>query len=245
MSHRPQKYKNPPIQEAVCEIHLALPNPLTPEEISKIGPVWKAAYPNQQSVEEKVLRVEIALGSSKTSEEPAGRKLVARSADGRDIAQMAPLLLAVNRLPPYAGWDESFRSTIIERFGEAHSIFGFGGISNVVLRYINRIELPEAPIVWDKWFKAGPPLPKSLDGDPQIFQSHSQLQLSGGMTALINFGVLQGAPIPIVMLDISVVFGATVPIEDLRSTLDKVHFPHNVLFESYLTDSLRSIFHPI
>jgi len=245
MSHRPQKYKNPPIQEAVCEIHLALPKPLTPEEINKIGPVWKAAYPNQQSVEEKVLRVEIALGSSKTSEEAVGRKLVARSAEGLDLCQLAPSLLAVNRLPPYAGWEESFRSTIIDRFQEAHSILGFGGISNVVLRYINRIEVPESPIVWDKWFKAGPPIPSSLAGDPQVFQSHTQLQLDQGMTALINFGVLQGVAAPTVMLDIAVVFGANVPIKDLRSTLDKVHSPHNVLFESYLTDSLRSIFHPL
>jgi len=240
-----RKYSNPPIQEAVCEIHPVLQKPLNREEIDRMGPIWKKDYPHQQTVEEKALRVEIALGKSQTSEEIVGHKLFAKSEDGKNIVQLASSLFAVNRLPPYGGWEETFRDIILQRFNEAHSLLGFRAISRINLRYINRIELPEATLIWKQWFTTSLPIPSVLPGEPLFFQSHTQLPLKDGLLANINFGILPGAKIPTVMLDIDVVWQGDVPIGELPSMLDKVHSPHNLIFESYLTDNLRTVFKPI
>jgi len=240
-----RKYRNPPIQEAVCEVHFVHPKPLSQQEITQMGEHWKKDYPQQQVVEEKALRLEIALGKSQTSEEVLGHKLLARSNDGKDIVQLGASLLAVNRLPPYAGWEETFREVIQQRFREAFSVFGFSAISRLNLRYINRIEVPESPLVWRRWFMTAPPIPVSLAGEPQFFQSQTQLPLVDDLVATINFSTIPGASKPIVMLDIDVLWQGKIPIEGLASALDKVHLPHNVLFESYLTDSLRAVFDPL
>lgn len=226
-------------------MHFILPKALSKEEIGGMASSWKKDYPQQQIVEEKALRLEITLGKSMTSEEILGHKLLARSDDGKDIVQLGAALLAVNRLPPYAGWEETFRSVILKRFEEAFSTFKFIGISRLNLRYINRIELPESPLVWKHWFTTAPPIPTMLPGEPQFFQSQTQLPLTDGLVATINFSTLPQTPKPIVMLDIDVVWQRKMSIEELPSALDKVHLPHNVIFESYLTDSLRAVFDPI
>lgn len=245
MTNPRRKYRNPPIQEAVCEVHPVLPKPLSKEEIDRMGPIWKKDYPHQQTVEEKALRVEIALGKSKTSEEIVGHKLFAKSEDGKNIVQLASSLFAVNRLPPYGGWEETFRDIILKRFKEAQALLGFSAISRINLRYINRIELPEAALTWKQWFATSPPIPSVLPGEPLFFQSHTQLPLDDGLLAIINFGTLPGTKTPVVMLDIDVVWQGNVLIGELPSMLDKVHSPHNLIFESYLTENLRAVFKPI
>ena len=55
----PIKYPNPPIQEAICEVHFERPEPLTPNDFKAIQPVWMASYPQQQIVAEKSFQVRV------------------------------------------------------------------------------------------------------------------------------------------------------------------------------------------
>ncbi|HSY53065.1 MAG TPA: hypothetical protein VK785_01390, partial [Opitutaceae bacterium] len=68
-----------------------------------------------------------------------------------------------------------------------------------------------------------------------------------GLGAAVNFGIYPQMPVRTseVLLDITVVWTGVAPAEELPSLLDKVHFPHNVIFESFIQDSLRAVFVPI
>jgi len=47
-----RKYPNPPIQEAICEVHFALEQPLSSDKIEQLKARLNADYPTQPISEE-------------------------------------------------------------------------------------------------------------------------------------------------------------------------------------------------
>jgi uncharacterized protein (TIGR04255 family) len=184
------RYRNPPILEAVCEIHFESALLLSPEQVLSIGPIWKQAYPNQQIIEEKNIEFQLNLESANVQTHDRGKKLLARSEDGTRIAQHSAQFLAVNQLKPYQGWSESFQSDILARLAESVELFKFERIRMVNLRYIDRLDFPQRPIVWGDWLAVGLPIPSSIPAIGGQFQSHYQQQLEPGIGVLANLVTL-------------------------------------------------------
>src|SRR4051794_36488673 len=107
------KYPNPPIQEAICEIHFSVQEPLPQEQLEQLKEVWAAEYPNQKLAEENSLKVEVGPERVQVDHNPMGHRLVCRSEDGTRLVQLSGRFLAVNQLRPYPGWEEGFRDAII------------------------------------------------------------------------------------------------------------------------------------
>jgi len=238
------KYARPPIQEAICEVHFASANPLAPEQIEQIKPVWQGGYPNQQLVTEKTLEVHLGMDKVDTQSTNVGHRLIARSADGKNLAQLGPRFLAVNRLNPYLGWEESFRATIESRAREVAQMHGFERMERIGLRYINRIGFPEKPLRWADWFAITLPVPGDLGQAGGAFQFHFEQQLSFGIQGIINFSTFIPQPEAgtSVILDIDVIWRGNEPWSQLGAILEAVHTPHHALFESYLLDKSRHLF---
>lgn len=238
------KYARPPIQEAICEVHFASANPLAPEQIEQIKPVWQSVYPNQQLVAEKTLEVHLGVDKVDTQSRNIGHKLIARSEDGKNLAQLGPRFLAVNRLSPYLGWGESFRETIESRAREVVQVYGFTSMERIGLRYINKIGFPEKPLRWADWFAIALPVPGDLGTAGGTFQFHFEQQLSPGIQGIINFLTLPPQPEAgtSVILDIDVIWRGSEPWSQLGTILEAVHTPHHDLFESYLLDKSRRLF---
>jgi len=237
------RYGRPPIQEAICEVHFASANPLAPEQIEQIKPVWRSGYPNQQLVTEKTLELHLGVDKVDTQSRNVGHKLIARSEDGKNLAQLGPKFLAVNRLDPYLGWEEAFRGTIETRAREVVQIFGFERMERIGLRYINKIGVPEKPVRWADWFAITLPVPRSLGEAGGAFQFHFEQQLSPGIQGIINFLTLppQREAGTSVILDIDVIWRGNEPWSQLGAILEAVHNPHRDLFESYLLDKTRHL----
>jgi uncharacterized protein (TIGR04255 family) len=90
------KYTNPPIQEAVFEVHFAIDQPLSKETLEKLQPVWQKSYPVQKIVEEKNLNLRLDPDGVKTDQQILGHRLVCRSNDGKRLVQLSSSFLAVN-----------------------------------------------------------------------------------------------------------------------------------------------------
>ena len=110
------------------------------------------AYPDQKISEEKNVELRMAPDGVRVEQTDLGRRLICRSSDGVRLVQLSGRFLAVNQLRPYGGWEEVFREIIIARFEEVHSRLGPFSVSRTNLRYINRIDLPQDPLVWSDWF---------------------------------------------------------------------------------------------
>jgi|SRR5580765_5747250 len=240
------RYSKPPIQEAVFEVHYNLAQPLAKEAIESLKPVWTEAYPDQKTVEEKNFNLQLGPEGIKATEHKLGNKLFCRSSDGKRLVQLSSSLLAVNQLRPYPGWDESFRDTIQQRADEVQKQIGPLQFRQMALRYINRIDIPETPLVWEHWFQFGLPVPKMDGGQPPHFQMQFDMGIADGCRLTVNAVALpvQQREISTVILDIAVVWAGT-PTDPslLAEHMEKVHRPHRLAFESYLNDNLRALFY--
>lgn len=239
------RYEAPPIQEAICELHFELPKPLDREAIQRMQAVWQSQYPNQQVVTEKSLEVRFGMEGVDTTSNEVGHKLIARSADEKDLAQMGKSFVAVNRLKPYLGWEESFRDTILQRLREVTSVYGFERISRIGLRYINRIDLPQHPARWADWFTFRPPVPADMGDCGGEFAWHFRHDLESDLKCSINFVTLpQTTPAESsVILDIDVIWRGSRLVSESPAGLETVHLPHRKLFEGYVLDKTRNLFH--
>jgi uncharacterized protein (TIGR04255 family) len=238
------KYAKPPIQEAICEIHFDVKEPLSSEQLEQLKEVWAAKYPNQKLVEEKGVKVEVGPDGVQVVHDPMGHRLVCRAEDDTRLVQLSGRFIAVNQLKPYPGWEEGFRDTITARAGEAQSHLGPFDIARTGLRYINKIEIPQAPFVWEDWFKFRLPVPKLRGALRGPFQMRFEQQLKRECKLIVNCVSLPstGDCTPVI-LDLDVVWiGKPKPAASLPKLLEIVHAPHRLAFEAYMTDKLREQF---
>jgi uncharacterized protein (TIGR04255 family) len=239
------KYPNPPIQEVVCELHFAIGDPLSLSDIENLKGAWLNEYPDQTVSEEKTVQFQVDPGGMSIEERKVGHRLICKSSDGTRLVQLSGLFLAVNQLKPYPGWEEFFRDTILARAKDLKSAIRSLSFRQVGLRYINKIDIPESPLVWENWFQFSIPFPKiegsALDG----FQMHFEQRLPESCRLIVNSLAVtpkvEGSSA--VILDLSVVWqGEPVEHAEVPEILERVHAPHRLAFESYITDKLRKIF---
>lgn len=226
-------------------MHFAIEEPLSLTNIEKLRAQWLSIYPEQKVTEEKNVELQLDPESMRVEQTKLGHRLICKASDGTRLVQLSGRFLAVNHLKPYPGWEESFRDTIIARFRELESAIRPLPVGRVGLRYINRIDIPEVPLVWENWFNFSLPLPKIEEAALDAFQMHFEQRLPKSCRLIVNCLALAPA-VPsatTVILDLDVVW-QDVPVEPLllREILERVHDPHRLAFESYITDKLRKEF---
>ncbi len=238
------KYAKPPIQEAICEIHFVVDQPLSSEKIAQLREVWAAEYSDQKLNEEKGVKVEVGPDGVRVVEDIMGNRLVCRAEDGLRLVQLSGRFLAVNQLKPYPGWEEAFRDTIMARALEVQSRLGPFQIARVGLRYINKIDVPQVPFVWEEWFNFRLPVPESQAAICGPFQMRFEQHLEGDRTLIVNCMSLPSAGnCTPVILDLDVVWaGKAAAAARVPKLLESVHAPHRLAFEAYITDKLREQF---
>lgn len=245
MSASVAKYPNPPIQEAVCELHFDPPLVSDVEGLTTFRSVWADEYPNQKIVEEQHVEFQISQEDVKTERKPKGHRLICRSANGSRLVQLSGTFLAINHLKPYAGWKESFREDILLQASRFLEAAGDRKIRRVGLRYIDKIDIPEAPAVWENWFQFKLPVPPLPDGKTTGFQMQFRNDLPDGRRLVIN--VVTSPPsspgTSSVVLDLDATWeGSPVEFPALAEILETVHTPLGSAFEGYLTDKVRQLF---
>jgi uncharacterized protein (TIGR04255 family) len=240
------KYPKPPIQEAVCEVHFEIPQPFTKERLEELKPVWATDYPDQKLVEEKNVELKLTPEGIKHSEQTLGHRLICRAADGKRLVQLNQSTLVVNQLRPYPGWRESFRDLILKQVNVFVKSAGTHKIRRIELRYIDKIDIPEHPVTWEKWLKLNLPTPAITGCATEGFQMQVRNKLSDDCRLTINFvslPVTGTPPVSPVIFDFHVVWhGQPIELAALASTLETVHTPLGLAFEGYLTDNTRKLF---
>ena len=240
------KYPNPPIQEVICEVHFDLSEPLALQKIESLKPVWSATYADQKIVQERRIDFHLSPEGLQTKEGNLGHRLICKSTDGKRLVQLSGLFFAVNQLRPYPGWEELFRDAILQRFNDLQKTIGPLNFKRVGLRYINRIDVPEVPFDWGKWFRLKLPVPSLSGFSQREFQMQFQQELSEDRHFIINHAGLpspEGKVSPVIV-DLDLIWeGAPKEPGKLASVLERVHGPHRLVFEAYLSNKVRKLFY--
>jgi uncharacterized protein (TIGR04255 family) len=244
MATERRKYPNPPIQEAICEIHFALEQPLSSNKIEQLMARWKAEYPNQTINEEKNVHLQMGAEGVRIDESKEGQRLICRTKDGTRLVQLSGRFIAINQLKPYPGWEEGYRDTILARLNDVESELGAMPIRRTGLRYINKIEIPENPVRWENWFNFALPFPELEKSLLSNFQMRFEQILPEQRKLLVNCVSLpQSKEVSFVILDLDVIWeDQPVKSSQLQDLLERVHGPHRLAFEAYITDKLRERF---
>ena len=113
-----RQYKNPPIEEAVCEIRFAAGAEWNLTFPSRFYERIKDQYPGkprQQALMEAQLQAAPRVENPMFQLRQESAKLLFPNADERRLVGIGPNVLSVHVLRPYTGW-EDFRSRIEEAY---------------------------------------------------------------------------------------------------------------------------------
>lgn len=240
-----QKYRAPPITEAVIEIRYE--NPLDMALLEKAHRRLAKCYDLEEQQALFTVQVDSLEKSSRYDEKQLGYKLF--SNDGTDILTINFSSFVVTRLAPYVGWPD-FISRAKRDWKEWKKIVGVPKIERVGVRYINRIDIQIEigdSFELSDYLEIYPEYPDD-GGQPMTSYGMQVLRELGkdNCTLMINSGT---SPSPLLdhmalLLDIDISREGDIPTndKDLWEFIDRVRGYKNRAFEDAITEKSRELF---
>lgn len=174
--------------------------------------------------------------------EAENKKLMFLSNDEKTLVQLAPNLLAVNRLQPYEGWCQ-FKPQVIEALNTYIDVAQPKGIMQIGVRYINRIVLPGGQVELGEYFRVYPNLPTSRTLKEFFSRNVLDYQEDNATLILILASNVQPSDAAIMLdLDYSIMEAPFSAVDHAASLIEKAHERLEEMFESCVTDKLRELF---
>lgn len=237
-------YENPPLIEALCEFQFESNQPWDWTIPGLVYDKIKSDFPKKR--QQNMLEVEMTAEEKTIAQRVKGgvARMQFLREDENVLVQVGPDLLVVNHLKPYYNWINFKRYTfdVLEIY---QKIVNPKGIRRVVLRYINRVEIPERHFEIEDYILAVPSIPHSI---PQIFRSFITrveipfqsdsgiLVLQTGMIPLENMAAFQmDLSFISIKLELIVIDSAPAWIENAHDIIEQT-------FETCITDKSRAIF---
>lgn len=247
-----RRYRNPPIEEAVCEFRfrpgrdwdLTIPGKLH----TRLADDYPGQPREQRTTELTVAGLGAPAGSATVRQGISRVQLV--TADARRLVGVGKDVLSVHLLRPYqpdelsGGWDE-FRRRITDAVREYWTVAEPAGVIRIALRYINRIALPGGLHDSPRFVRYELDGPNDLPKTPlRFFMSRDYLYEDG-----IRLHLRHGTPGSAgnsndIFLDLEVVWEADGIIEeaDAVAKTDLLRLRERQVFEALITDSAREFF---
>src|SRR5262249_241724 len=159
-----RQYRNPPIEEAICEIRFA-PGPVTEFTApARFYETLKEIYPGQPRYQQLMaaeIGVHVQPPGSQMAMRQEGSKVLFPSEDGRHLVGLGMNLLSIHGLKPYSGWEE-FRSRIAQAIEAYQNAARPAGVTRIAARYVNRIQVQAAGPNVAEYLTVAPRLPGGL-----------------------------------------------------------------------------------
>lgn len=247
-----RRYRNPPIEEAVCEFRfrpgrdwdLTIPGKLHTQLASEYpGP------PREQRTTELTVEGDGAPSGTTTVRQGISRVQLV-TADARRLVGVGKDVLSVHLLRPYqpdrtlGGWEE-FRRRITDAVRAYWSVTGPLGVLRIALRYINRVELPGGLADASRFVRYALEGPKGLPEMPLRYFMSRDYRYEDGVDLHLRYGTPGLAADPSeAFLDIEVVWETAEPIGETDAVVktDLLRDRERRVFESLITDSARESF---
>lgn len=249
--HQQRRYKNPPIEEALCEfrfqsdqdwdptipgkIHIELSDEYVrkPKEHRGLGWEWNA--------QERHLKLNEGLA-----------RVHFRSDDGTRMIGVGPNVLSTHMLRPYhnptlpdiSGWGE-FRKRIEQALDVYWKTLQPSGVHRVGVRYINKILVPRSGLAAGDYLRCALPQVGDLPTNLNSSVSRAEYNYADGIRLILS---QRSTEVPEnqneYLLDIDVIWEGqeSVSQEEAMKLAGDLRARERMVFESVITDKARELF---
>ncbi len=243
-----RQYKNPPIEEAVCELRLKSAGEWDAMIPGRLADLLSNGYPAKpkQQVE---MSPTIQPGGSTALQ--GAVKVRFLSQDEKRLVMVGNNGMSIHDLRPYSGW-EKFRARISEAIDAYLQVNPNFNIDRISLRYINKLEVGADWASLSDYIRG---LPAQVPEIPtklvNFFYRYECDYPDSPVRAVITFG--HGEAVEqkrIVLLDVDVLKNMGEPmtivdsndVEKFLLTIDELRIRERNIFEALITDKTREIF---
>jgi len=239
-----RQYKNPPIREALCEIHFvggAEWDFFTPTRLYEALRSDYPAEPRQR------MQAGVQLQANEAQQgltlQTGGPLVHLLSEDETRQLTAGSSLLVVHTLAPYEGW-ERFQERIATAVDRYTAITQADAVERIGVRYINQINIPRPSVRLEEYFTAPPRLPDDLAVSLRGFFARIEAQYDDGLAKLIQTIASVEAEMPSFILDLDVVAEFSEPLngEEVMPMIDELRRRERIAFEQAITELAREQF---
>ncbi len=241
-------YPNPPIVEAAVEFRFAptlLGSTLLAALRAQLGDTYCGEQREQNQVE-----LQATVGAGKVTAEARQTHLITllSSRDGRRVVGCGDGRISVHVLAPYPGW-ESFVEQIQQAMASVQSVVGNEPLQQVIVRYIDRMALPDDTTSFNELITAMPSrpaaMPAELDGFHFLLQATDDAEEIAAELTLAS-AERDAAGRPTVIYDL-LLRTTRVPCcantqEAWMPLIERLHARQKEIFEDSITQRMRDSF---
>jgi uncharacterized protein (TIGR04255 family) len=245
MTSAQRNYKRPPITEAVIEVQFA--NPIDLKIIDDSKGIFEKHFPGLNTIAVTSLVPVPNAPAPAIIHSHTGFRM--DNADSTDIISFTTTAFAYSRLAPYHGW-AAFSAAALDWYGRLRKKIGFVPLKRVGLRYLNRLDIPVAPMTpirLEDFITVEPRYPESELPVLQAFtmQTIHALPATGCVATITVASAV--SPVPShagIIVDIDVARNESVPQseDDIEILLETMRLEKNRIFELCITDATRELF---
>ena len=238
-------YRNPPLIEALCEIQFDHNNSWDETVFGHYYDRVRAQFPGKRQLPQVEMSLARHAEGMAGELRETGTRMQFISADRSAMVQVAPYMLVVNQLAPYASWP-AFQAVILARLADYRQAVGAVPLRQVGLRYINRLDFAAASFSVGSALAPSDFLPVRLRQAGVPFFLRLEMPGQRDSRIVLTLGTVEPAmPDRVaVLLDLYHLRDGAAMVNDaeLPNELDEAHDVIEDVFESCLTDALRRHF---
>lgn len=244
-----EPYKNPPIQEAICQFLLADHIPWGIATPGQLFEHFQVDYPGDPAQPQFV---QANLLGDASTEGPSlsivqSPRVLFSGEDATQRLSIGPDLVAIHKMRPYSGFYEELFPRVERDIAKLVSLYRVA-FRQVSVRYINRITIPQEAIELTDYLNyVTDPIDRiPFDGGVRAFLYRTELQAHAEptMCSLTVASLESPAKTLSYLLDIDLKYGAGDPMDDKTALSVLVELKHKEkeIFESLITDKSRAVF---
>lgn len=242
-----KQYKSAPITEAVIELRLQPSTPVDKAALRELAESLKADFPKQAPMQ--FLSMGIARQPDQTFQQSVSQSIIGvrlAKADDSRVLQIRQEGYAYSHMAPYTDWD-TFRTEALPLWKRYRELYPEARLSRCALRYINRIDIPEAQIEIYDYFSLYPKIPEALPQQDVIGMTlnlqmpQKDLECVANVQQAISEPVKPGQISFILDIDIFRLQIESWNDEEAWGFLEKLRERKNEIFEACITDRTRGL----
>ena len=247
MTLKTKRYNSAPITEAVIEIRLQPSTTVAPAVLQQLAESLKADFPKQAPMQ--FLEMGVAQQPGQALQQSFSQSIVGvrlSKTDDSRILQIRHEGFAYSHMAPYTDW-ATFRAEAQPLWKRYREVFPEKKLTRCALRYINRIDIPEAKIELYDYFELYPKVPEALPQQDVIAMALNLQMPQTDLHCVANLAQALGEPVKAghisFILDIDIF---RLQIEDWNDEatwafLEKLRDRKNEIFEACITNRTRKL----